>query len=121
MKNSKKILSALLAVSMLSTFAACGQDDKPANDGSGSAGGDTGDLSGKTITFTMQKYGNDASAQDKVLKEMTEAFKEETGITVNYSIIDWGQALTKLTLACTGGEAPDVADAYFIRIHTKMV
>lgn len=113
MKNSKKILSALLAVSMLATFAACGQDDKPANDGSGSAGGDAGDLSGKTITFTMQKYGNDASAQDKVLKEMTEAFKEETGITVNYSIIDWGQALTKLTLACTGGEAPDVADAYF--------
>ncbi|WP_195542627.1 ABC transporter substrate-binding protein [Massiliimalia timonensis] len=120
MKNSKKILSALLAVSMLATFAACGKDE-PTNNGSGSASGNEGgDLSGKTITFTMQKYGNDASAQEKVLKEMTEAFKEETGITVKYSIIDWGQALTKLTLACTGGEAPDVADVFFTPSMVKI-
>ena len=120
MKHSKKIMSAVLAALMLSTFAACGSSDKPATDNSGAAGGDTGDLSGKTITFTMQKYGSDASAQEKVLKEMTEAFKEETGITVNYSIIDWGQALTKLTLACTGGEAPDVADIFFTPSMVKI-
>ena len=61
MKHSKKIMSAVLAALMLSTFAACGSSDKPATDNSGAAGGDTGDLSGKTITFTMQKYGNDLS------------------------------------------------------------
>lgn len=77
-------------------------------------------LDGKTITFTMQKYGSDPAAQDKVLQEMTAEFKEKTGITVNYSIIDWGQALTKLTLACTGGEAPDVADAFFTSSIVQM-
>lgn len=131
MKTSKKVLCALLAICMLVTLVACGNNNSstpasstpaansstPAADSTpestpASTGGDT-DLSGKTITFTMQKYGNDPSAQEKALKEMTEDFKAKTGITVNYSIIDWSQALTKLTLACTGGEAPDVADIYF--------
>lgn len=133
MNMSKKVVSALLAGCMVATFAACGGTEKPAN-GASAAGTDSsaaetpevsaaegsGDLQGKSITFTMQKYGSDASAQEKVLKEMTEAFKAETGITVNYSIIDWGQALTKLTLACTGGEAPDVADIFFTPSMAKI-
>lgn len=112
MKLSKKLVCTLLAACMLTSLAACGSD-QGGGDTSGAGSSTGGDLSGKTITFTMQKYGNDATAQEEVLKEMTAAFKEETGITVEYSIIDWGQALTKLTLACTGGESPDVADAYF--------
>ncbi len=67
----------------------------------------------REIDFWMQKYGSDPAAQDTMLSEMTAAFKEQTGITVNYSIVDWGQALNKLTLASTGGEAPDVADIFF--------
>lgn len=116
MKHLKKILSAVLASIMVFTLSACGGNEPPAsNDNKGG-----GDLSGKTITFTMQKYGSDASAQSKVLKEMTTAFKEKTGITVNYSIVDWGQAQTKLTLACTGGEAPDVADIFYTPSMVKI-
>ncbi len=77
-------------------------------------------LAGKTITFTMQKYGSDPSAQEKALNAMVADFKDKTGITVNYSLIDWGQALTKLTLACTGGEAPDVCDAFFTSSMVQM-
>lgn len=32
---------------------------------------------------------------------------------MEYSIVDWGQANTKYTLAMTGGECPDVADTFF--------
>lgn len=65
------------------------------------------------IMFWMQKYGTDVGAQEVLLKELTAKFKDETGITVKYNFVDWGQALTKYTLAATGGEAPDVADTFF--------
>lgn len=77
-------------------------------------------LAGKTITFTMQKYGSDPTAQETALNEMVADFKEKTGIIVNFSLIDWGQALTKLTLACTGGDAPDVCDAFFTASMVQM-
>ena len=68
---------------------------------------------GQEITFWMQKYGNDPDRQAKMLDQMTAEFLELTGITVNYSLIDWGQANTKYTLAVTGGDAPDVADTFW--------
>jgi ABC-type sugar transport system, periplasmic component len=123
----KKLASILLSLCLTLSLAACSGGStastaSPAPAGSGTGAGSTAapSLQGKTITFTMQKYGTDPAVQDKVLKEITAKFKEETGCTVNYSIIDWGQALTKLTLACTGGEAPDVADVFFTHSMVQM-
>lgn len=126
----KKPVCILLSLCLTLSLAGCGGPSPTPATGSAapvSSAGGAGStstalpsLQGKTIKFTMQKYGNDPSAQDKVLKELTAKFKEETGCTVNYSIIDWGQALTKLTLACTGGEAPDVADAFFTHSIVQM-
>lgn len=125
----KKLGCLLTALTLSLSLAACGGSTAPESTGEASSSQQASSSTesaepqsqeGKTITFTMQKYGADPAAQDKVLSEMTADFKEKTGITVNYSIIDWGQALTKLTLACTGGEAPDVADAFFTSSIVKM-
>jgi ABC-type glycerol-3-phosphate transport system substrate-binding protein len=76
-------------------------------------------VNAQELTFWMQNYTT-VNEQDALLAELAKAFKEETGITVNYEIIDWNQAVTKYTLACTGGEAPDVADLFWIPSFVTM-
>jgi multiple sugar transport system substrate-binding protein len=99
MKKTLALLVALvLAMGMFASLAMA-EADKP--------------YAGQEITFWMQKYGADPANQAKMLDQMTAEFLEKTGIKVTYSIIDWGQAYTKYTLAMTGGEAPDVADTFF--------
>ncbi len=99
MKKTLALLVALvLAMGMFATLAMA-EADKP--------------YAGQEITFWMQKYGADPENQAKMLDKMTAEFEELTGIKVTYSIVDWGQANTKYTLAVTGGEAPDVADTFF--------
>ncbi len=99
MKKALAILAALVLMMSMFASAALAEADKP--------------YSGQEINFWMQKYGTDPENQAKMLDKMTAEFEELTGIKVNYSIVDWGQAHTKYTLAVTGGEAPDVADTFF--------
>ncbi len=118
MKKSARFIGVFLAVAMLAaSITACGSQEKAENNGEQAAGSGTvseqEQAASKEITFWIQKYGSDPSAQDKLLTEMTTDFEAKTGIKVKYSIVDWGQALNKYTLACTGGEAPDVADVFF--------
>ena len=75
---------------------------------------------GAELTFWMQPYGTDPAIQRQAMDKITEDFKESTGITVNYAINDWNSANQKLTLACTGGEAPDVADIFFTNSFVEM-
>lgn len=105
MKKMNKIVGILMVMVLCTGLVACGKSSEKEKSG--------GEASGNEITFWMQKYGSDPAVQDKLMQEITADFKEQTGITVNYSIIDWDSALTKYTLACTGGEAPDVADIFF--------
>ena len=98
MKKLRFVLGLLLVLSMVFVFASCGKG--------GSKGG--------TINFWMQKYGGqDPANQQNYVNRIVEQFKKDTGITVNTTLIDWGQALTKYTLAASGGEAPDVAETFF--------
>lgn len=75
---------------------------------------------GTTLTFWNQAYGSDPSIQREALDKVTSDFYDKTGITVEYNIVDWNSANQKLTLACTGGEAPDVADVFFTKSLVKM-
>lgn len=100
MKNSRLLAFTLaMLLSILMAFPAMADASKP--------------YDGTTITFTVQKYGSVPTDEENILNELVAEFKEKTGITVNYSIVDWDQALTKMTLACTGGDAPDVYDIFF--------
>lgn len=96
----KKLTSFLLTLLLVvAAFGACAESDKP--------------YAGETITYWMQKYGTSPDTQIKALDQLTADFYEKTGIKVEYSLVDWGQAHTKYTLAMTGGECPDVADTFF--------
>ena len=75
---------------------------------------------GTNLVFWMQAYGSDPSIQRAALDKVTADFEEQTGISVEYNIVDWGSASQKLTLACTGGEAPDVADIFFTKSLATM-
>ena len=80
----------------------------------------TTEYEGTTLTFWMQSYGSDPSIQREAMDKVTSDFQELTGISVEYNIVDWNSATQKLTLACTGGEAPDVADIFFTRSFEEM-
>ena len=114
----KKAVAAVLSVGLLLGLAACGTVSASQTPDAGSTpASHTSQTSAEAndageITFWCNTYG-DRAVQEQLLKELTEQFYEESGIRVRYSIIDWDQSLTKMTLACTGGEAPDVYDIYF--------
>lgn len=107
----KKALALVLATGMALSLASCGASSSQEQATSNEAPSDGTEA--KEITFWCNSYGSDPSVQDQLLKELTDQFYEESGIRVKYSIIDWDQSLTKMTLACTGGECPDVYDIYF--------
>ena len=75
---------------------------------------------GAVIDFWMQRYGGDPARQDRLMEDLVSRFYEQTGITVNVVFNDWSQALTRYTLASTGGEAPDVADVFFLQSLVQM-
>jgi len=100
MKPSRLIAIILCSALLIAFAAGCG-------------GGGGGGSSNVTLEFWMQNYGDDPLGQQALMDGITERFKEETGITVNVTYIDWGQALARYTLASSGGEAPDAADTFF--------
>lgn len=111
MKRMKKLVAMMMMLVLCMGLIACGSSPEKTT---GSVDNqESKEAGGAEISFWMQKYGSDPAVQDKLMQELTADFKEKTGITVKYSIIDWDSALTKYTLACTGGEAPDVADIFF--------
>lgn len=129
MKSWSKILSISLCMMMVLTFFGCAaKEEAPATEPSAQASTEEpveqtmapNPLDGKTVTFWMQRYGSDPSAQEAAVNEIVAAFKAETGVTVNVSYVDWSQAYNKYSLACTGGEAPDAAEAFWTATFAKM-
>ena len=128
MKRKKLVALGLTLAMVTGMTAACSgtqekEDDAGKNAVSAENEGDGEEAAaydGVELTFWMQPYGTDPAIQRKALDKITEDFKESTGITVNYAINDWNSANQKLTLACTGGEAPDVADIFFTNSFVEM-
>lgn len=73
----------------------------------------------RSVTFWMQAYG-DRAEQMEAMDTIAENFKSETGITLDYEIIDWSNAMNKYSLAMKGGEAPDVAEWFFLTSFAEM-
>ncbi len=72
----------------------------------------TGVVSAESITFWTMNYGTSA-AQTEMLDNLTQQFEDETGIRVNYEIINWNQAFNKLMMVASGAPGPDVADGFW--------
>ena len=136
-KYIKKVTMLCVIALLLSVMAACGSKNsstesssaatssmEPSSTASESASGTTAEpaknLAGQEIKVWIQRYGQDPSIVTKLMEELAAKFKEETGIIAKPEIIDWGQALTKYQLAVTGGDAPDVADLFWIQSFQKL-
>ena len=83
------------------------------------AGGTGEEAPSKSVTFWMQAYGDRAEQVD-AMDEIARRFWEETGISLDYEIIDWSNAMNKYSLAMRGGEAPDVAEWFFLSSFAAM-
>lgn len=118
--KQKTIVAAGLTLAMAVTaFTGCKESGGQTAAQSG-GGNSEQPYAGTELTFWMQPYGSDPSVQRQAMDKVTEDFEKETGIKVNYTINDWSSANQKLTLACTGGEAPDVADVFFTNSYVEM-
>ena len=105
----KKIVSVLLAATMVATLAAgCG----PKSESSDNTGSDS-NSSGKEITYWSM--WNSTENQAKVIQEAAEAYEEETGVHVN---IEWkGRDIkTLIGSALQAGEDIDLFDDDYQRV-----
>ncbi|MFD0711710.1 ABC transporter substrate-binding protein [Paenibacillus sp. GCM10027626] len=127
--NLKAISLFMLALMMQVSLVAC-SGTNVTNTGEGTAKNsgqnketqtvEKKDNKNREITVWLQRYGSSPSISNDFMKDITAKFKEKTGITVKYETLDWSQALTKYTLASTGGDAPDVADLFFLQSFQKI-
>lgn len=115
MKKLNKALALLLAVSMTFALAACsggtgGEPSKnPENSGTpaGSAApAPTGAGGATEITLWTYPIGN--WGKEDAVKTLTDAFKADTGITVNVEYLAYADGDDKVNSAITAGKAPDL-------------
>ena len=123
-KTVKKIGLYLIGLAFLVFVVACGsQTTNTSAGGTPNQPSQTTDQKNKgnrEITVWLQRYGSDPSISTDFMNDITARFEKQTGIKVKFEILDWSQALNKYTLASTGGDAPDVADLFFIQSFVKM-
>jgi ABC-type glycerol-3-phosphate transport system substrate-binding protein len=67
----------------------------------------------RDITFWTQPQGDLLNYQD-LYDELTAEFREQTGINVNYEVINWSVAFNTWLTVAQGGAAPDCADMYWL-------
>lgn len=113
--KAKKVLALLLAGVMTLSLAACGDSSSNSGSGSSSSGssggtsdsGDSSDSSGVSAASGDQKLVIWTLAED--LEDFGERYQEQTGVTVETTIIAPDDYPTKLQTALLGGETePDI-------------
>ena len=103
MKNGVKIIFSVLLMKLMLSIVLVGATN----------------AANKSVTFWMQAYG-DRAEQIEAMDIIANKFEKETSIALNYEIIDWSNAMSKYSLAMKGGEAPDVAEWFFLTTFAEM-
>lgn len=62
----------------------------------------------QTITYWASNQGPTISYDNKVLAQEVKDFKAQTGITVNFEVIDWTDLFNRILTADLSGQNPDV-------------
>ncbi len=90
----KKYLALLLALAMVFCLVACGQSNKPADDG-------------EAVTITYCNF-NSSGGNEETLQKMADAFHEANpNITVKIETIAYDDYFTQMQTRVAGGTAPD--------------
>lgn len=103
----KKVLSVILATTMLLSLAACSSDKEEKK--TEKSGGTKSDKLTVAIWDSNQEPG---------LSKIMEGFTEETGIEVDVQVTPWKDYWTMLEAAATGGDLPDVFWMHSHQIRT---
>jgi raffinose/stachyose/melibiose transport system substrate-binding protein len=118
MKMSKRVLCTLLAVVLLTAFAACGSNKTPA--GGNETAADSSQLNSTQPSDIAEPVVSDAaikwmhhfgeeSARDWI-KKITEKYTGETGIKVDVQAVGYDDYQTLLKAKIASGDAPDFFD-----------
>lgn len=78
-----------------------------------SLGLSTAQSSAEEITFWSQPYG-DVLAWKRQMNGLVGKFEEQSGIKVNYEVLNWSVAFNTWLTVAQGGAAPDCADMYWL-------
>jgi ABC-type glycerol-3-phosphate transport system substrate-binding protein len=78
--------------------------------GCSSSSGSSGDGSSTINEWVVPSGQNGAATTRATLDPLVAQFKQQTGITVKYSIIQWSDLLTKINAAIASGQGPDLTE-----------
>jgi len=67
----------------------------------------------RSLEFWTQSYG-DLLQWNATMRDLTERFEEETGISVQHETVNWSVAFDTWLTVSRGGAAPDCADMYWL-------
>lgn len=95
MRLRRVSVAAAAAMLLIPSATACGSDEPES-------------LAGTTLTYWASNQGTDLEHDKTVLKPVLDAFKAQTGITVNLEVVGWDNLLNRILAATTSGQGPDV-------------
>lgn len=109
MKNRKKLLAALLTVTMTAGLTACGGGDSTGGT-AGTEGGNAGSGSYDQVTYAYCTFNNIPSEEDldTVEEAINEITREKIGAEITLKPIAIAEYSSKVSLALQGGEKIDI-------------
>ncbi|MBD3625322.1 MAG: extracellular solute-binding protein [Rhodobacteraceae bacterium] len=70
-------------------------------------------IAAQQVEFWSQPYG-DLIEWKRQMEGLTEEFEQETGIAVNYEMVNWSVAFNRWLTVAQGGAHPDCADMFWL-------
>jgi multiple sugar transport system substrate-binding protein len=98
-------LSAFAAICVVA--AACGGGSSSSTS-TGAGGGGARANAGTTLTWWATNQAPKIDLDNQILRGAVARFKRESGVTVNFKVVPWGDLFTNITTAVTSGRGPDV-------------
>lgn len=100
----KKLLAAILAVSMIAGMTACSSADEQNNE---TAEKNTTVAEGEPVTLSLYFWGNQ-SRNDLTQKAVDLYMSENPNVTINVEFTDWSGYWDKMAATASGGTMPDI-------------
>src|SRR3954462_3380418 len=95
----RRITAAIAAITAITTLAGCG---------GGTATGNGGNKSPKTLTYWASNQGKSLDDDKQKLTPELQKFEKQTGIKVKLEVVGWPDLLNRILTATTSGQGPDV-------------
>jgi multiple sugar transport system substrate-binding protein len=95
----RRITAAIAALTTLTALAGCG---------GGTATGNGGNKSPKTLTYWASNQGKSLDDDKQKLTPELQKFEKQTGIHVKLEVVPWTDLLNRILAATSSGQGPDV-------------